>query len=64
VLNEKYKVGSTISIEDKSNLTPKNGTGTIVTIRIPIKRSIYDTSLRTILVDDEPRVESMESYWK
>jgi len=37
VLNEKYNLQSTISIEDKSNLIPKNGTGTIVTLRLPIK---------------------------
>jgi signal transduction histidine kinase len=39
VLNEKYNLQSTITIEDKSNLTPKNGTGTIVTLRLPIKKS-------------------------
>jgi hypothetical protein len=37
VLNEKYNLQSTITIEDKSTLTPKNGTGTIVKLRLPIK---------------------------
>ena len=39
VLNEKYDLQSTITIEDKSNLTPKNGTGTIVKLRLPIKNN-------------------------
>ena len=38
VLNEKYNMQSTITIEDKSNLAPKNGTGTIVKLRLPIKK--------------------------
>ena len=39
VLNEKYNLQSTITIEDKSNVTPKNGTGTIVKLRLPIKNA-------------------------
>jgi ligand-binding sensor domain-containing protein len=38
VLNEKYNMQSTITIEDKSNLVPRNGTGTIVKLRLPIKK--------------------------
>jgi sensor histidine kinase YesM len=38
VLNDKYNMQSTITIEDKSNLAPKNGTGTIVKLRLPIKK--------------------------
>jgi LytS/YehU family sensor histidine kinase len=38
LLNEKYNLQSAITIEDKSNLMPKNGTGTIVTLRLPIKK--------------------------
>ena len=38
VLNEKYNMQSTITIEDKSSLVPKNGTGTIVKLRLPIKK--------------------------
>ncbi|HEV8273933.1 MAG TPA: histidine kinase [Chitinophagaceae bacterium] len=40
VLNEKYNLQSTISIEDKSDLIPQNGTGTIVKLRLPIKNAI------------------------
>ena len=39
VLNEKYNLQSTITIEDKYNLTPMNGTGTIVKLRLPIKNT-------------------------
>ena len=39
-LNEKYNLQSTISIEDKSDLIPQNGTGTIVKLRLPIKNAI------------------------
>ena len=53
VLNEKYNLQSTVTIEDKSNQSPKNarllqgesfgpdgqGTGTIVKLRLPIKHS-------------------------
>lgn len=37
LLNEKYSLQSTIRIEDKSNLATRNGTGTIVTLHLPIK---------------------------
>lgn len=37
LLNEKYNLQSTISIEDKSTLSRSNGTGTIVTLHLPIK---------------------------
>jgi hypothetical protein len=39
-LNEKYNLQSTISIEDKSDLIPQNGTGTIVKLRLPIKNAL------------------------
>jgi hypothetical protein len=39
VLNEKYNLQSTVTIEDKSNLMPKNGTGTIVKLRLPLKHT-------------------------
>ena len=37
LLNEKYKLQSTVRIEDKSCLAINNGTGTIVTLCLPIK---------------------------
>ena len=37
LLNEKYNLHSTIKIEDKSTLSLSNGTGTIVTLHLPIK---------------------------
>lgn len=37
LLNEKYSLHSTVSIEDKSSLPEQNGTGTIVTLHLPIK---------------------------
>jgi ligand-binding sensor domain-containing protein len=37
LLNEKYNLRSAIKIEDKSTLFPRNGTGTIVTLHLPIK---------------------------
>jgi len=37
LLNEKYDLQSTIQIEDKLTLSPANGTGTIVTLHLPIK---------------------------
>jgi len=37
LLNEKYNLDSTIKIEDRSTLTNSNGTGTIVTLHLPIK---------------------------
>ena len=37
LLNEKYNLQSTIKIEDKSTLSVNNGTGTIVTLHLPIK---------------------------
>ena len=37
LLNEKYNLKSTMLIEDKSNLIPKNGTGTKVTLHLPVK---------------------------
>jgi len=37
LLNEKYKLNSTVQIEDKSDLLPKNGTGTRVTLHLPVK---------------------------
>jgi Histidine kinase/Two component regulator propeller len=37
LLNEKYNLHSTIQIEDKLTLSPANGTGTIVTLHLPIK---------------------------
>jgi sensor histidine kinase YesM len=37
LLNEKYDLQSAIKIEDKSVLRPGNGTGTIVTLNLPIK---------------------------
>jgi len=36
LLNEKYKLQSRVTIEDKSSL-PNKGTGTIVTLHLPIK---------------------------
>ncbi len=40
VLNEKYNLQSSIKIEDKSNLTLSDGTGTIVTLQLPIKNTV------------------------
>ena len=37
VLNEKYYLRCSLNIEDKKNLTADLGTGTIVTLRLPIK---------------------------
>ena len=37
LLNEKYNLKSTVLIEDKSSLLSKNGTGTKVTLRLPVK---------------------------
>jgi ligand-binding sensor domain-containing protein len=37
LLNEKYNLQSTIRIEDKSALMPRNGSGTLVTLHLPIK---------------------------
>ena len=37
LLNEKYNLQSSVHIEDKSGLTSENGTGTIVTLHLPIK---------------------------
>jgi sensor histidine kinase YesM len=37
LLNEKYHFHSTVSIEDKSAIIPKNGTGTKVTLHLPAK---------------------------
>ena len=37
LLNEKYHLRSTVQVEDKSNLLPKNGTGTRVTLHFPAK---------------------------
>ena len=37
LLNEKYNLHSTIEIRDKLTLSPANGTGTIVTLHLPIK---------------------------
>lgn len=37
LLNEKYNLHSTIQIQDKQTLSPANGTGTIVTLHLPIK---------------------------
>ena len=37
LLNEKYKLQSTITIIDKLTLPEKNSTGTIVTLHLPIK---------------------------
>lgn len=37
LLNEKYNLHSTIQIQDKLTLSPANGTGTIVTLHLPIK---------------------------
>jgi len=39
VLNEKYNLNSSVTIEDKSNISKSNGTGTIVTIKLPIKNT-------------------------
>jgi ligand-binding sensor domain-containing protein len=36
MLNEKYDLNSSISVEDKSHLVPKNGTGTIVKLFFPV----------------------------
>lgn len=37
LLNEKYKLKSSISIQDKSDIPAEHGQGTIVTIRIPLE---------------------------
>ncbi len=37
LLNEKYNLQSTVIIQDKKALTPTNGTGTVVTLHLPIK---------------------------
>ncbi|HEX6846085.1 MAG TPA: histidine kinase [Chitinophagaceae bacterium] len=37
LLNEKYNLQSTLKIEDKSSLSPGNGTGTLVTLYLPLK---------------------------
>jgi two-component sensor histidine kinase len=37
LLNEKYNLQSAIQIKDKLTLSPANGTGTIVTLHLPIK---------------------------
>ena len=37
LLNEKYNLKSTVLVEDKSALIPKNGTGTRVTLCLPVK---------------------------
>ena len=37
LLNAKYNLQSTVHIEDKLTLPIKNGTGTIVTLHLPIK---------------------------
>ena len=37
LLNEKYNLRSTLSIQDKFNLPTANGSGTIVTLHLPIK---------------------------
>jgi ligand-binding sensor domain-containing protein/two-component sensor histidine kinase len=37
LLNEKYKLQSKVQIQDKLTLSPTNGTGTIVTLYLPIK---------------------------
>ena len=39
LLNEKYNLHSSVLIQDKKGLTPTNGTGTIVTLHLPIKTS-------------------------
>jgi sensor histidine kinase YesM len=37
LLNEKYNLKSTVLVEDKLAVAPKNGTGTKVTLRLPVK---------------------------
>ncbi|HET9825227.1 MAG TPA: histidine kinase, partial [Chitinophagaceae bacterium] len=37
LLNEKYDLNSTVLVEDKSTYIPKNGTGTKVTLHLPVK---------------------------
>ena len=37
LLNEKYNLHSSVIIQDKKTLIPTNGTGTIVTLHLPIK---------------------------
>src|SRR5258705_5028852 len=37
LLNEKYNLRSIIKIEDKSTLSTNDGTGTVVTLHLPIK---------------------------
>lgn len=37
LLNEKYNLHSALTISDKSELHPNNGTGTLVTLHLPIK---------------------------
>ena len=37
LLNEKYKLQSKVQIQDKSALSAATGTGTIVTLHLPIK---------------------------
>jgi len=39
VLNEKYNLQSTVSIDDKKNLPNCEGTGTVVTLHLPIKNT-------------------------
>jgi two-component sensor histidine kinase len=39
VLNEKYKLSSTLNIEDKSSSSLYDGTGTIVTLHLPLKNT-------------------------
>jgi sensor histidine kinase YesM len=39
LLNEKYNLKSTVLIEDKSFSFPKNGTGTRVTLHLPVKNA-------------------------
>jgi len=37
LLNEKYNLKSTVLVEDKLAVAPRNGTGTKVTLRLPVK---------------------------
>lgn len=37
LLNEKYDLRSTVTVEDRSMLMPRNGTGTKVTLHLPVK---------------------------
>ena len=37
LLNEKYNLKSTVLVEDKSAFPAKNGSGTKVTLRLPVK---------------------------